>query len=238
MAVYGEIAYHALCCDEPILAFHFCALAFNCAMEAKLVDVAFGYINDCALIAENHSLPEAVAPSVQVSMMRATAFVARDDYEGAIYFLEMIIDETNFPKGCAAALASMLPPNRRPRRFDAADSPRTKTAPVVLKGDRARLDFPSKGTTLAACVAAASRGPPGGGAALGRRAYDLRAQLKFANERILRARLKLKSHFFRPGPSRRCPRVHPEGPPTRTGPPILPRSSVSPRHALALHGHP
>ena len=68
----------------PLLAFGFCALAFGDALGAGLVDVALGYANDCALISENHTMPDAVEPFARIRLMRAAAHSERGEYALAL----------------------------------------------------------------------------------------------------------------------------------------------------------
>ncbi|KAH8057083.1 phosphatidylinositol kinase [Aureococcus anophagefferens] len=69
----GDVAFHALCSDQPLLAFHFCVLAFGDAVRDGRVDVALGFCDDCALISENHALPAALCAFAQIGLMRGGA---------------------------------------------------------------------------------------------------------------------------------------------------------------------
>lgn len=94
MAVLGEIAYHALCADQAVLAFHFCVGAFFLAVKYKLVDVALGYVNDCEGISENRALPSSLHVGAQLAMMRAVLKVHQGDYEAAVASLDDFLSDT------------------------------------------------------------------------------------------------------------------------------------------------
>lgn len=140
MALNGEIAYHALCAEQSVLAFYFCVRAFALALRANLTDVAHGYVDDCEGISENHALPECLQAGTQVAMMRAILHVFRADYAEALARLDALsLDKDrrrSRAESCLAQLWSMCRIRSREQR-----PPRLTTA------SSRRVEFPSSGVS-------------------------------------------------------------------------------------------
>lgn len=189
MRVHGEMAFHALCGDEAVLAFDLCARAFAFALRAELVDVAKGYVNDCALIGENHVMPAALAPVAQVALMRAEASLRTDDYAAAAESLDTVADAVFYRPRCGDAARAW---RARARQGVSHDARHAATPYVVVAFAGARVEFPTSNDVLLAIHAGAARGPADGLWGLGRAAFELTRQLKKSTRRIDAEKRKLR----------------------------------------------
>ncbi|KAH8095036.1 hypothetical protein JL720_2306 [Aureococcus anophagefferens] len=163
----GDVAFHALCSDQPLLAFHFCVLAFGDAVRDGRVDVALGFCDDCALISENHALPAALCAFAQIGLMRARA----SDYA---------------PPACAwTCFAPASPAVRRRRRH--GDLARARARAVALPSAAPRRA--SDDAALEAFTAGVA-GPGLSARRLGRAADALRRSLERAIARTATAGLR------------------------------------------------
>ncbi|KAK7248162.1 hypothetical protein SO694_00080149 [Aureococcus anophagefferens] len=182
----GDVAFHALCSDQPLLAFHFCVLAFGDAVRDGRVDVALGFCDDCALISENRALPAALCAFAQIGLMRARARVA-GDYGGALDALDAVVEASDYaPPACAwTCFAPASPAVRRRRRHGDLARARARAARAAVGAARGG---PARRRALEAFTAEASRGPGLSARRLGRAADALRRSLERAIARADRDR--------------------------------------------------
>ena len=140
MALYGQVAYHALHAKLELVAFHFCLRAFGAALEARQIDVALGYVNDCSLITENHpTIPPELKLTAHIYLMRAAAHTEANHYDAAIDDLEMAEVEAKPSEEkattCVLWRRRLKAPNSRPQK-------------IILHGEGVALQFPADGSVL------------------------------------------------------------------------------------------